>query len=528
MKKILFFISLAFLFSFTKKATSATIDCNAFELQEVPQGKKLPIDTLLLQSYHNKMLTEFYDLHGNSTAWLENSNTRKFLLGSINSGYEDGLNPKEYALEQLYQYESSISSLPDAALVDYDILLTLELQKYVSQLSNGRLNPRELYKDWDLHKNLIDVNGALNDFKNGDSLVEKTARLKPHHLVYGRLKNALKLINSYPQDTIACIEFKAPLRKMAVDSALITIKEKLMYWGDREPGVSLDASYDDITYEAIKKFQARHGLTVDGIIGKKTVDALNYSKNLRREQIIVNLERWKWFPRDFGQHYFIINIPEYNLKIIKNNDTIETKRVVVGLMSRKTPILSSTFNAVILNPTWTVPPTILEEDILPAALKSRDYFASKNIIIYNQKNLSVSPWHWNPAKYKDYRYVQSPGDENSLGNVKFNFPNKYSVYLHDTNHRDYFVKNFRSLSSGCIRLENPLPLAEYMLDDPKKWNMEKICEVIATKKTTPIALRNKINIHQLYWTAWMNQAGTLEFRSDIYHLDAELYEKLGN
>jgi murein L,D-transpeptidase YcbB/YkuD len=199
----------------------------------------------------------------------------------------------------------------------------------------------------------------------------------------------------------------------------------------------------------------------------------------------------------------------------------------VGVLTRKTAVLSSTFNTIILNPTWTVPPTILEEDLLPAATKKRGYFASKNITIYDKKNNIVSAWHWNPEKYKNYRYVQTPGDNNSLGNVKFNFINRYSVYLHDTNHRDYFSKSSRSLSSGCVRVENPLPLAQYMLQD-RYWTMERICEVIATKKTTTIPLKEKIDIHQLYWTAWMNRDGNMEFRQDIYNLDDELYEKLRN
>ena len=494
-----------------------------------PQAKIkiLEIDSLYIKGFGDKLLYSFYKSHGNKTAWLENKSTRDFLLSALNSCAADGLNPKEFALEKLNSYEMRMDSLSDNDLVDYDIELTLRLQKYVSQLSNGRLNPKHLYRDWDLKENKTDINKIVSDFEKGDSLAEKAERLKPQHLIYKCLKAALKLLNTYPTDTISCIQTKDLISKGMSNPAIPIIKQKLIYWKDLNQETNMDSLYNEETYLAVKKFQQRHGLFADGVIGYRTVEALNFSKNRRREQIIANLERWKWFPRNPGNHYFIINIPEYNLKIIKNKDTIETKRVVVGLLTRKTAVLSSTFNTIILNPTWTIPPTILEHDIVPSAIKKSTYFSSKNITIYDSKNNVVAPANWNSEKYKNYRYVQSPGDDNSLGNVKFNFPNHYSVYLHDTNHKEYFVKTFRSLSSGCVRVENPLPLAQYMLND-KKWTMEKICEVIATKKTTGLPLKEKINVHQLYWTAWMDQDGTLQFLTDIYNLDDELYEKLGN
>jgi len=216
------------------------------------------------------------------------------------------------------------------------------------------------------------------------------------------------------------------------------------------------------------------------------------------------------------------------LRIVKDGDTIERKRVVVGKDKRKTPILSSTFSNIVFNPTWTVPPTILKEDLTPSATSDRSYFAARDITIYDYKGNVVSPEKWNPEKAKGYRYVQAPGHGNSLGNVKFNFPNHYTVYLHDTNHRDYFGRNYRSLSSGCVRVENPLLLAAYMLDDGKNWSLEKIDELIASKKTTSINLKQKIKLHQLYWTASLTDKGELDFRADIYNLDRDLYKKLRN
>ena len=301
-----------------------------------------------------------------------------------------------------------------------------------------------------------------------------------------------------------------------------------MFWRDLVAPDTITSIYDKPTFIAVKKFQERHGLSPDGVIGKGTVDALNFTREQRQQQIIANLERWRWYPRDMGDHYIIINIPGYVLRVVKDNDTVERKRIVVGKAKRKTPILSSTFNNIVFNPTWTVPPTILREDLTPSATADRNYFANNNIAIYDNKGNPVSSEDWKPQRAKSYRYVQTPGDHNSLGNVKFNFPNHYTVYLHDTNHRNYFGRTYRSLSSGCVRVEDPLPLAQYMLNDSIHWSLEKIYEVIESKKTMTINLKQKIRLHQFYWTAWMDEYGDLKFREDIYDLDAALYKSLRN
>jgi len=276
----------------------------------------------------------------------------------------------------------------------------------------------------------------------------------------------------------------------------------------------------------MKKFQIRHGLAADGVIGKGTVEALNFSKKKRKEQILANLERWKWFPKDMGKEYLIVNIPDYKLNLVKDKDTFRTHKVIVGRAKRATPILSSRLSNVILNPTWTVPPTILREDVIPSISKNRNYLAQTNMKVYDRNGNEVIANNWKLSNAKSYRYVQSPGSFNSLGMVKFSFPNRFSIYLHDTNHRDFFGKQKRSLSSGCVRVENPLELAEYLLGDKENWNLEKITETLQSEKTQHIKLKKEIKIHILYWTAW-SENNTLIFRDDIYNLDAVLYRKLG-
>jgi murein L,D-transpeptidase YcbB/YkuD len=307
---------------------------------------------------------------------------------------------------------------------------------------------------------------------------------------------------------------------------LIEVKKRLAYWYDMKKPDSLTNIYDETTFNAVKNFQSRHGLAPDGVIGKGTIASLNFTKQKRKEQIIANMERWRWYPRNFEKEYLIINIPDYSLTVIKDKDTIRSHRIIVGKASRSTPILSSKLSYVVFNPTWTVPPTILKEDVIPAATKNRGYFASKNLTIYEGSTI-VSPSDWIPSKGKSYRYVQAPGSTNSLGLVKIMFPNRFSVYLHDTNTRGYFERENRSLSSGCVRVQNPFELTEYLLSDSINWNKEKIDEVLAESKTKNVNFTKPIYLHLLYWTAWSDK-NLLIFRDDIYGLDAELYKKLRN
>jgi len=238
------------------------------------------------------------------------------------------------------------------------------------------------------------------------------------------------------------------------------------------------------------------------------------------------MERWRWYPRQFEKEYLLINIPDYTLRAIKEKDTTRTHKIIVGTSKRSTPILSSKLSYVVFNPTWTVPPTILKEDVIPAATKNRGYFATKNITIY-EGNSVVSPSDWIPSKGKSYRYVQSPGSYNSLGLVKIMFPNRFSVYLHDTNTRGYFERENRSMSSGCVRVQNPFELTAYLLNDSVKWNDESISEILKEGNTKNVNINQNVYIHLLYWTAW-SEKGQLIFRDDIYNLDADLYQKLRN
>jgi murein L,D-transpeptidase YcbB/YkuD len=526
MRYLLLFLSLFLIISCKKESIKKVPPKKNDVIQrEKPyEGKILKIDTTLYAKFESQVLIDFYKKYNHETVW-QSTEFRKTVLNEFKNAENEGLFPEDYRFDKLNKLESKINKLNDKELVDYDLLLTYNLQKYIWHISQGKLNPKGIYDDWDLETKNTNVNAVLLKAFKENNLMSTIDSCKPQHVVYKRLKKAMEILNTFPKDTLKSISFSEKINPNDTIKSMISIKRRLMYWKDLTKQDTLTSIYDKTTVEAVKRFQTRHGLAADGVIGKGTLNALNFSKTKRKNQIMANLERWKWFNKKMGNEYVIVNIPDYKLRVVENNDTVKTHRVIVGTIKRKTPILSSKLSYAVFNPTWTVPPTILKEDIIPATIKNRGYLTSKNITVYDNTGNVVSASDWNPSKAKSYRYVQSPGSFNSLGMVKIIFPNKYSVYLHDTNHRDYFEKWNRSLSSGCVRVENPLELTSYLLKDSINYNLEKITEILKTGETKNASIKNPVYVHQWYWTAW-SEDNKLIFRDDIYNLDEDLFKKM--
>jgi murein L,D-transpeptidase YcbB/YkuD len=522
MKIFIVFFIFIFFTSCEEKAPPKVVLIPKIEI--TVKGKIIPIDSARITKIKDSSVIAFYNANQNKTFWVANS-SRNNVISLLNNLAQEGISYKDFNLKKIENSEGNIAKLTDAALVDYDILLTENLSLYVKKISNGSLNPEGLYSNWDLKKNDINFEELLINFQKKDSFNYALNEASPNHIVYKNLKSALAIINTLPKFDFKKIEIEHKIELNDTNEVLIEVKKKLIYWKDLKPLDTLTPIYDEVTELAVKKFQMRHGLALDGIIGVGTVQALNYTKEDRKKQIIVNMERWRWYPRLLEPEYLIINIPDYTSHVVKNADTLRTHKVIIGRAARKTPVLSSKLTHLIFNPTWTIPPTILKNDVIPAAKNNRNYFSNKNITIYNTNNQKISPSNWDVKKAKNYRYVQSPGTTNSLGLVKFIFPNRFSVYLHDTNSRGYFDKDIRALSSGCIRIQYPFELTEYLLDDSEKWNLKKINETINTKKTIQVNFNKEIYIHILYWTAW-SENGILQFRDDLYNYDVDLYKKL--
>jgi murein L,D-transpeptidase YcbB/YkuD len=527
---------------------------------------RIKIDSTFINAHPSIDLRTFYKKYNYETVWNTKEH-RDFIINEISNAESEGLQPTDYNVGILKTFEDNFDTLPDSLLITYDLQLTTNSQLYIKHIIAGKLDPVQLYKDWDLVEKNTDPNFILFDCIDNDNFENAIAEAKPQHLVYQKLKNALKILNQKPNVFNGWIDIREKIVPNKNNSFVPIVKKQLIFWGDlKEKDTILSKMYDKKTQEAVKIFQKRHGLKPDGVIGKSTIEALNFTRNQRIEQVILNMERWRWFAKDFGNHYLLINIPDYTIVAIKENDTMQFQKVVVGKDSRKTPILESKISNINLNPNWTVPPTILKEDVYPFAEKDRSIFRKKGLVIMNNKNQEINPYSWKKADANKYKYIQKPGRNNSLGSMKINFPNNHAVYLHDTNHRSYFAFTYRALSSGCVRLEKPLEMAAHILNDTTKWSLKKIQDTTDIKhyfkiqkekeialekknaklvaknptliiekkkfskpqlKTIVIKVPNDIFVHQLYWTAWENN-GILQFREDIYCLDAQLYSKLRN
>jgi murein L,D-transpeptidase YcbB/YkuD len=566
MKQLYFIIPLIIFICCKKSTLERTSIDNPF-LNVSFLNNSVNIDSTLITNFNNPNLTAFYKNYSYETVWT-NEDNRSIVLNEFKNTTNEGLLPNDYNYDKLSSLNSNYNNLDNIKLVEFDLLFTQSIQKYLSHIYKGKIAPKAIYDDWDLKDKTIDVNALLFEAIENKSFASKFEELKPKHAIYKNLKEALRLLNTFPKDSIPFIVLKTKDKIVFNKSHKVmkNIKRRLMYWHDMQQADTLTTIYDKETQDAIKKFQSRHGLNPDGVIGKGTISALNFTKDQRIEQVVANLERWRWFADDFGKNYLLINIPDYTLIAIKDNDTMQKQRVVVGKDTRQTPIIESKVSNINLNPNWTVPPTILKEDIYPDAMKDKGVFKKKGLTILDNKNNEIDPWDWKIEDAKKYKYVQNPGRNSALGLMKINFPNKYSVYLHDTNHRDFFSFTYRSLSSGCVRLEKPLEMAAYLINNPEKWDLKTIQDTtdinyynklqkqkekrIAIKnakllaknpllvipekvypkpelKTIVVKISDDILIHQLYWTAWLEK-NSLQFREDIYCLDSDLYNKLRN
>jgi L,D-transpeptidase YcbB len=527
MKK-LYVLLIIIVFFNCKKNNLSTTSGNAAIIDTTIFGKiRIKIDTAYINKFKDKNLKDFYENYNNEVVW-ESKKLRKEIIDVIKDSENEGLQPKDYNLNKLSDFENQISDLSDNEIVEYDLLLTRSLQALTKHVSTGKLNPKTQFKEIDVKEKIVDVNQLLYESIDGKNIRSTIEKSKSQHPIYQNIKQALQILRSFPEDKVPYIKANKKIKPGQKNNVVVAIKKRLMYWKDLQQDSIVTSEYDHRTVDAIKTFQWRHGLQADGVIGTTTFDALNFTKDQRIQQVIANLERWRWYANEFENHYILVNIPDYSLVVVKNNDTMRQHRVVVGKTDRRTPILTSKLNNIVLNPNWTVPPTILKEDIYPDAVKDKNTFRKKGLTIYDYKNKVISPYSWKLEDAKKYKYVQNPGINSALGSVKLNFPNRFSVYLHDTNHRDLFTRNYRSLSSGCVRIDKPLEMAEYILNN-KKWNLKKIKDTTQTKNPKTITLRipDDIYVYQLYWTAWQ-KCGVLQFRDDVYCTDYEIYSLLSN
>jgi murein L,D-transpeptidase YcbB/YkuD len=292
--------------------------------------------------------------------------------------------------------------------------------------------------------------------------------------------------------------------------------------------------YDDATVEAVKAFQDAASLDVDGAIGPQTRSALNGGTQITIADVLVNMERWRWVPREMGSHHVWVNIPEYHLRVMTNGAPEFETRVIVGTSKNQTPIFSDEIEYVDVNPYWNVPRSIAVNEMMPQVRQDPDFFARRGLeVIYTGggRDMVIDPrsvdWNLWDGETMPFRFRQPPGGGNALGRVKFMFPNKHAVYLHDTPTRNLFSRSVRSFSHGCVRVDKPVEFADALLSREEQINGQRIKHLIGGGANGSLPIKRHIPVHLTYFTVWVDEAGETQKRPDIYEYDERMKSAMG-
>jgi murein L,D-transpeptidase YcbB/YkuD len=481
------------------------------------------------------LLPRIYEARAFAPTWRTQAQIDS-LLETIDESYKEGLDPRDYHVDEVRAARTAfanVDALPAAERAALDVLLTDSVIRIGYHLRFGKVDPVALNPNWNLKQDLMGRDPAvtIQHAIEAQSMREFADAAIPRVFLYQRFKEALA---QYRELAAAggwpTLPTGPTLKPGMTDARLPKLAERLAITGDIDrPSAAAAAattSYSGAVVDGVKHFQDRHGLAIDGSLGPGTLAALNVPVETRIEQIRANLERARWVFYDPESEFLVVNVAGFKVYLLRRGEIVWRSRVQVGKPYRKTPIFASTLSYVVLNPTWTVPPTILRQDYLPQLRRNPQYLAERNIDVLDRTGQPVeqASIDWSSARSLQYQLVQRPGPTNALGRVKFMFPNEYFVYLHDTPSRDLFDKESRAFSSGCIRVENPLELADIVLGD--KWPRERIDAAIAAGRTQTVILDKPIPVKLLYWTAEVDGTGRVSFFPDVYSRDDALITAL--
>ncbi|MEZ5357250.1 MAG: L,D-transpeptidase family protein [Candidatus Zixiibacteriota bacterium] len=491
--------------------------------------------------YASIVLPIFYERRAYEPAWIKNNKPApivKDLLHVLQSASKQGLRASDYhvrRIESVFKQTESGGSIGSqnnpTQLVDLELLCTDAFLIFGAHLLKGRVDPITIDAEWHANLREVDMAGVLQTAVTNQAVDSVLQSLLPPQKGYDRLMQALERYRIIEKaGGWENIPDGPGLSKGKSDNRVADLRERLYLTGDLADTTGADETvFDSILETAVISFQLRHGLTADGKAGPATIAALNVPVRSRIQQIIANLERWRWLPQELGKRNVIVNIANFELDLNYEESTLVSMRVIVGKAYRRTPVFSDYITYMVLNPTWNVPRSIALADILPMVKKDVNYLAENDFELLSDLQGRVEvidpmtvDWSAITTENFPYRLRQKPGSKNNLGRIKFMFPNQFNVYLHDTPAKGLFSRERRNFSSGCIRIEKPAQLAEFLLLSDSSWTMKRLESQLAAGNEQTVALKKPVPVHILYWTAWAAADGTVHFREDLYHRDTRL------
>ena len=402
-----------------------------------------------------------------------------------------------------------------------ELYITSTYFKFIDRAYGGSVeNPRLLH--WYIPRKKLDYQTLI-----GQAIVAKTETEinEPCGIQYRKLREKLVQYRQIQQKGgLPLVKIRnEKLVPGAQDSGLIALKQYLLLTNDLQVNDTSDLFTPELVI-AIKKFQRRMGIVVNGRLDKSTLQLLQIPMDSLINQLLVNLERLRWMPITLGLNYVRINIPAYRLQLIDQGKLLWMSKIVVGKTITPTNIFRNNISQITFNPYWVIPTSIIRKEIVPEARRNANFMVENNMeVLSGSRVVDLNSIDW--FSYKGnvpFLIRQKPGLNNSLGKMIFLFPNPFHIYLHDTPVKSLFEENERAFSHGCIRLENSLTLAQYLLKDDPKWPQEKIDAVLASDENVEVKLLKKLPVYIVYFTSWVDHKGQLNFRKDLYGLDATL------
>ena len=482
-----------------------------------------------------KLLRDVYAERHYRLIWVESGSfpAASRLFDAIRHAPDHGIDPTVYPISSLL---SRISNAADAGPQDWaeiDLSLSHLFVTYALHLGRGRVDPRDFEDlEWFLPKRRVGVARALATVAETGDVEGVLEGVESHRPEYRALLGVLRQIRSLQAEgwpRVPTWKFKAAPGE--THSELSLVRRYLQVMGDLPPGpIRNPAVMDDILIKGLMRFQSRHGLTPDGVIGPKTAAAIRMPPTELLRMVRLNLERWRWVPDTLDTHYVWVNVPAYDLEVVEGNQPVLTMRVIAGTTDNPTPSFRENIRHLELNPRWHVPEKIAAGEILPKVKEDPDYLLAENITVIDTAGKTIDPstvkWAALDSTTLPYRFRQEPGDKNPLGSIKFLFPNRWSVYLHDTPATKLFAKEFRALSHGCVRVERPLDLANYLLLGQMSISSEELAAQVKSGKRRWIDLKQTEPIYLVYFTSFVDREGRPNFRPDVYQRDRMLQEAL--
>ncbi|GJL68234.1 MAG: murein L,D-transpeptidase [Nitrospirales bacterium] len=485
---------------------------------------------------YRRELVEIYDNRQYKPLWVSPSdhlNAEGQALYKILSEAEQlGFNSKDYAHSDLHWLQRTEQLLSEdrpffrtSVLARIEVVLTNNLVKLLDHVTSGRLSPKQVNGKWYLQDERPSLTQIVQQvIDNG--IVVTLETLAGGHEGYEPLLKALKRYLQIKADGgWGVISGGSLLARGTNNPRVKDLRRRLAATGDLKYG-PMSSLFDQKVREGVKKFQSRHGLSVDGIVGPKTLETLNTSVEFRIRQVLVNLERRRWMPRTLGPDYLLVNIPDFQLTAYQDGKPQMGMPVIVGKPMSQTPIFSDILEYLVLNPYWNVPRSIVIDEIFPKFQKDPAYLEESNfeLVDWDEQPKEISQLTLENIEAGTIRIRQKPGPNNALGLVKFMFPNDHAIYLHDTPADHLFDASERDFSHGCIRVERPTDLAAFLLNG--KLSREDILHTLESSDRRAIQLSQALPVYILYLTAWVAEDGTLQFREDLYGHDEQLWTAL--